>query len=90
MLIKAEARVDRVGIAELASVEGASGTISQGGMVAVAGGQWGKHGGSSMPFGRAMRHGARRCLLDVQQLPTLSPQRLLLASFPKVVFNLCI
>ena len=53
MLIKAEARVDRVGIAELASVEGASGTISQGGMVAVAGGQWDEHGGSSMPFGWA-------------------------------------
>ena len=60
MLIKAEARVDRVGIAELASVEGASGTISQGGMVAVAGGQWDEHGGSSMPFGWA---GELRCLL---------------------------
>ena len=53
MLIKAEARVDRVGIAELAPVEGASGTFFQGGMVAVAVGQWDEHGGSSMPFGWA-------------------------------------
>jgi hypothetical protein len=53
VLIKAEARVDRVGIAELAPVEGASGTISQGRMVAVAGGQWDEHGRSSMPFGWA-------------------------------------